>query len=746
MTVHEPSNQHLIEFDDKNHVFHLHNHHISYLFSIETGGFLSHLYFGKRIKTYHGQLKNPKRDRGFSGNLPGSQDRTYSLDFLLQEYSSKGDGDYRVPATVIRQPDGSRSAFFTYQSHVIQPGKPVLKGLPAAYTKNDEEAETLVVTLADQLSDLELDLVYTIYQDRDVVTRSANLHNRGKQSVHLEKIASMQVDLPSGNKDVISLPGAHVNERHIQREPIGYGVKSFESRRGTTSHQMNNFIAVCDPDTDEFQGDVYGFCLVYSGNHKEEVEKDQYGQIRIVIGINDDQFDWQIDPGADFQTPEVIMAYSANGLNDMSHTYHHLLRERVARGKYQYAQRPIVVNNWEATFMDFTEAKLREIVDAAKKTGIEMFVLDDGWFGHRDDDHSSLGDWKVFAKKFPNGLKPFSDYIHQQGMKFGIWFEPEMISFDSDLYRAHPDYLLKVPGRQPSPARSQYVLDMGRAEVRENVHEQMKAIFNSCQIDYVKWDMNRHLSDIYSVGLPPEKQGEVLHRYVLGLYQLLEELTEENPDILWEGCSGGGGRFDAGLLYYMPQSWTSDNTDAIARLKIQYGTSLAYPISSMTAHVSVSPNQQTGRATPLETRANVAMSGVLGYELDLTKMSAKDRAHVSREVAFYKQIRPVIQYGEFSRLIDPNHGNRCAWQFVAPDQSEVVAFSFNLLAAAQPEFQQLKLMGLDAGKLYQNVETGEMIGGDELMHTGFYEPIHQFDFSSNMYHFKAVVSENGNSL
>ncbi len=728
----------LIEFDEKNKVFHLHNQDISYVFSVETGGFLSHLYFGKRINNYHGELKNPKRDRGFSDNIPNATDRTYSLDFLLQEYSSKGDGDFRSSASIIRQADGTRSAFFTFKSYSITNGKPKLAGLPAAYVENDNEAQTLSVILEDQLSHVELNLRYTIFADYDVIARSVELTNNSNDSIHIEKFASMQLDLPQGSKLVISLPGSHANERHMQREDINFGTKCFESRRGTTGHQMNNFIAVVDPDTNENQGDALGISLVYSGNHKEEVEKDPYGAFRIIAGINDDQFDWEVKPKDSFQAPEVLLTYSSKGLNDMSNTLHGMLREHVARGKFRDALRPILVNNWEATFMDFTEDKLKPIVDAAKDMGIEMFVLDDGWFGHRDNDDSSLGDWKVFQKKFPKGLKHFSDYVHQAGLKFGIWFEPEMISMDSDLYRNHPDYMLRVPGRQPSPSRDQFVLDMGREEVRENIHQQMKALLDSSNIDYVKWDMNRHLTDVYSKALPADRQGEVLHRYVLGLYKLLEELTTEYPDILWEGCSGGGGRIDTGFLYYMPQSWASDNTDAVARMKIQYGTSLAYPISSMTSHVSVSPNQQTGRPTSLQTRGYVAMSGDLGYELDLTKMSDDDKENVKRQIALYKQIRPTVQFGKFIRLVDVNKHNRCAWMFVSPDKTEAVVFSFKLLSEAQPDFNMLKLAGLDPNKVYQDEKHQITAGGDELMNAGFYDLFAQEDFSSNMYHFKAV--------
>lgn len=727
----------LIDFDTKTQSFHLHNDDISYVLGIEAGGVLAHLYYGQRIKQYHGHLKSPRLDRGFSGNLPKSSDRTYSLDAILREYSYEGDGDFRTPALVVRQADGSRSAFFKYQDYTISDGKPTLAGLPATYVVDEHEAQTLTVNLVDEVSQLTLVMRYTIYRQRPVITRSVQIINNGEQAVHLEKIASMMIDLPADEKDVISLPGGHANERNINCEPITFGTKTFQSRRGTTSHHMNNFIAIADTQTNEFKGEVVGLSFVYSGNHKEEVSKDPYGTYRIAVGINDDQFDWEVAAKDSFQAPEVIMTYSNTGLNGMSQALHNLLQQRMVRSKYKNSVRPIVVNNWEATFMDFDEARLQPIVDEAKDMGIEMFVLDDGWFGHRDDDNTSLGDWQVLAKKFPQGLQHFANYIHERDLQFGIWFEPEMISIDSDLYKNHPEYMLKVPNRTPSPSRNQYVLDIGRPEVRENIHSQMKAIFDNTDIDYVKWDMNRNLTDIYATDLPASRQGEVMHRYVLGLYQLLEELTTEYPDILWEGCSGGGGRIDAGFMYYMPQSWTSDNTDAVARMKIQYGTSLAYPISFFTSHVSEAPNQQTGRYTSLQTRGAVAMSSVFGYELDLTQMTDDEKQAVKEQVAQYKQMRQLVQYGQYSRLIDPNEGNRCAWMFVSDDKNEALVFSFNILAQAQPENKMLKLVDLDADKVYEDVATGDEFGGDELMHAGIYEPAVFSDFNAMIYHYKA---------
>ncbi|MFV9754366.1 alpha-galactosidase [Lactobacillus gasseri] len=728
----------LINFDEKNKVFHLHNNQISYLLSIEDGNTLAHLYFGKAIREYHGGLRYPRLDRGFSGNLPGSLDRTFSKDSLPQEYSCAGEMDFRTPATIVRQKDGSNATFLTYESYKIVQGKPNLEGLPHSWVKNKEEAATLIITLKDKYGDLKFDLLYTIYRDRPVIVRSVKVRNTGKDTLNLEKVSSMQMDFVDRNFDMITLPGAHAHERHMQRTRVNQGIHVYSSIRGTSSHQMNPFVALVDKDTTEFAGDAYGFAFVYSGNHKFEIEKDPYSQTRVVIGINDYNFNWELQAKDSFQTPEVIMAYSDNGLNKMSQAFHSLIHDRIIRSKYKDQVRPILVNNWEATYFDFTEEKLKPIVDDAKDMGIEMFVLDDGWFGHRDDDNSSLGDWAVFKKKFPNGLDHFADYVHQQGLKFGLWFEPEMISVDSNLYKKHPDYLMHVPGRKPSPARNQYVLDLGREEVRNNIFEQMKKILDSGKIDYIKWDMNRHLSDVYEADLPANRQGEVYHRYVLGLYDLLEKIVDRYPDLLIEGCSGGGGRFDAGMAYYNPQIWASDDSDAIDRLSIQYGTSLVYPQSMMTSHVSVSPNEQNGRITPFKTRGIVAMCGDLGYELDLTKMNEKDRQSVKEQVKEYKKIRKVTQYGTFYRLKNAQTSNQCAWETVSRDKNEVVLSVVKVMASAQPDFTKPKLVGLDPNKPYEDQASHKVYGGDELMNLGIYDPIEHGDFKAYMYHFKAV--------
>lgn len=718
--------------------FHLTNGRISYLLEIEDYGLVAQVYFGQAIREYHGQRKYPRIDRGFSGNLPGCLERGYSPDTLPRDYSFSGDGDYRTPAFIGYHADGSRLTHLTFSKYDIMNGKPKLVGLPQAYVLDETEAQTLILTLEDSVSQLVVQLFYTIYRDRDVVTRSVKVLNHGQSAIELHKVASLQLDLPSADYELLSFHGAHVNERQLQGESIAYGCKRLASRRGTTSHHMTNSIMLATPQTTENQGEVYGFNLVYSGNFAIDIERGQVNQLRITIGINDENFNWLLSPSETFQSPEAVMTFSNQGLNGMSRTFHQLIRERIVRGVHQYRERPILVNNWEATYFDFTESSLRPIVDEAAALGIEMFVLDDGWFGQRDDDTTSLGDWQVNARKFPNGLKAFADYVHEKGLQFGLWVEPEMISFASKLYQTHPDYVLALPNREPSPSRSQYVLDLSRDEVQENVYQQLKSLLDEGFIDYLKWDMNRHLSDVFSYALPKERQGEVAHRYTLGLYALLERLTTEYPNILFEGCSGGGGRLDTGLAYYMPQSWTSDNTDAVDRLKIQYGTSYIYPPATFTSHVSAVPNHQTGRTTSLEMRGNVAMSSVFGYELDLTTLTESEKLSVKQQVATYKTIRRLVQFGDFIRLASPFDGNTCAWEFVTPDRSECLVFTFQVLSSAQPTISLIKLAGLDPKREYQNLATNEIVGGDELMSLGFYQVSRQEDFVSWRYHFKAI--------
>ena len=728
----------MITFDEKNQVFNLSNDYISYIFSVEEGKILAHLYFGKKIRNYHGNLQYPRISRSFSANLPGSEDKTFSRDTLPKEYSSAGEGDFRTPAAVVKNENGAYASFLTYKTYQKVNGKPKMKGLPASFVNNEEDAQTLIVTLEDKVSKLEFDLSYTIFRKYPIIVRSVKVRNMGTDTVFLNKVSSMQLDFVGKKFESITLPGAHMNECNIERNPLHHGLAVCSSNRGVSSPQMNPFVALVDKDTNEFSGEAYGFSLVYSGNHKIELEKDQINQVRLNMGINDYNFSWKLVPEESLQTPEAIMVYSKNGLNGISQSFHHFIDENIIRSKFKNIERPILINNWEATYFDFNEEKLLPLVKKAKDLGMEMFVLDDGWFGHRNNSRSSLGDWTVNRKKFPQGLIHFAKLVHEQGMKFGLWFEPEMISHDSELYKKHPDYLMHVPGRMPSPSRLQYVLDLGRKEVRDEVFGQIDKILSSGQIDYVKWDMNRHLTDIYQADLPIDKQGEVYHRYVLGLYDLLARITSKYDNILFESCSSGGGRFDLGMAYYMPQTWTSDNTDAVARMKIQYGTSLIYPTNMIGAHVSVSPNEQTGRLVPLDTRYLVAMSGVLGYELDLTKLTSLESEKIKSQISNYKKLRKLIQFGDFYRLKSPFDTNQAAWNFVSKDQKEALVFSFNILSQAQPVFTKTKMYGLNPNFDYEDQNGGEIFGGDELMDMGFYDEIAKQDFVGKMRYFKAI--------
>ncbi|WP_395531306.1 alpha-galactosidase [Enterococcus faecium] len=738
--THRKTDKNFILFDEKSRVFHLRNTFLSYLIKIEESNVLAHIYFGKPVKQYKDNKNYPRRDRGFSGNVPLNPDRSLSKDTLPQEYSSHGSMDFRTPASIIQRKNGSDLLDLRYDSHYITDGKPEIEGLPQTYVMDKSEAQTLVISLKDRETAIYFDLFYTIFTDRAVITRSVKIRNETGETIKLEKAASFQLDFAHTRRfdEVIALPGAHVNERQISRQSVLSGTKVFESRRGTSSHHMNNFIALVHHHTTENTGEAIGLQFVYSGNHSFELEKDQINQSRVVGGINSHRFSWELNAGQSFQTPEMILSYSSQGLNKMSQIHHELLRERIARGRHQFAERPILVNNWEATYFDFNSEKIKAIIDEAKELGIEMFVLDDGWFGKRDADNSSLGDWFEYEGKLTNGLREIADYAHSKGLKFGLWFEPEMISVDSELYRTHSDFLMQEPGRMPSASRSQHVLDFTRLDVRQTIEKQMRKILDTIPLDYIKWDMNRSLSDVYSITLDPQRQGEVAHRYMLGLYELLEHLTTDYPEILWEGCSGGGGRFDAGFIYYMPQSWTSDNTDAVERMKIQYGTSLAYPISSITAHVSAVPNHQTDRSTSLKTRGETAMSAVFGYELDLTKLSPEEKKQVKDQIISYQTIRPVIQYGHYYRLASPFEENIAAWMFVSPKQDEAIVFLGRILASAQPAFHEVYLMGLDDEALYQEQTSKRIFSGAELMTVGLYFPDFQGDFQTELLHFKKL--------
>ncbi|OTN75812.1 hypothetical protein A5886_000888 [Enterococcus sp. 8G7_MSG3316] len=726
----------MITFDQTKGTFHLSNGQISYVMQIEDGGNLAHIYYGKQLADYSGGYRYPRVDRSFSPNPPDSTDRLFSLDTLMMEFPGNGFGDFREAAYDIRHNDGSHVTHFVYQEHQIMQGKPSIAGLPQTHGEA-EAIETLCLSLVDETAKVELKLFYSIFADTAAIVRSSQLINHHEAQVSIEQFASQSLDFPNRPLDLIHLHGAWARERQITREPIQIGTKRLDSKRGASSHQQNPFSIVADPQTTENQGECFGFSLLYSGSHETIIQRDPYQQTRVVMGINSYHFNWQLNHGEVFQAPEVVIAYSDQGLNQLSHVYHNFYDQHLIRGTYKNQERPILINNWEATYFDFNEDKLEQLVSEAKDLGIELFVLDDGWFGKREDDRTSLGDWVENEGKLASGLAGFANKVKDKGMQFGLWLEPEMMSGDSDLYRAHPEWRLEVPNRQPSLSRSQYVLDFSRQDVRDHIYRQLQDLFDRVPIDYIKWDMNRNMSDVYSLLLAPAQQGEVAHRYMLGLYDFLETLTTTYPHILFEGCSGGGGRFDAGFLYYMPQIWTSDNTDAIARLKIQYGTSLVYPPSTMGSHVSAVPNHQTHRNTDLSIRGHVAMSGLLGYELDLTQLSTEEKAVITEQISFYKKHRRLLQFGTFVRLLSPFDGNDTAWMYISKDQSEALVFYFRVLAEASAPFVTLKLQGLAAEKQYES-DYG-VIGGDELMQMGIYiDPHLAGDYVSQMIHFKVI--------
>lgn len=718
-----------IQFNIESRTFHLQAKDSSYLLQITPYQYVAHLYWGKKIGGWQGA--NPIRyvDRGFAPNpIPGNRD--FSLDTIPLEYPSYGNSDYREPAIQIQFENGSTVSDFRYVSHEIYRGKPKLEGLPATYVDQEDEAETLALQLVDELTKLRVELLYTVFEEHNVITRSAQIINEGYQPVKLLRALSASVDFRDADFELLHLSGSWANERNIVRRKLVQGTHSIESKRGASSHQHNPFLALLRPGTNEDHGEVYGFNLVYSGNFTAQVETDQFNAARVSIGINPFDFTWLLEPGESFQTPEVVMVYSDMGLTGMSGTFHKLYRTRLIRGTHRDAHRPILINNWEATYFDFNAEKIESIASKGRELGMELFVLDDGWFGKRDDDKTSLGDWFVDKRKLPGGLEDLVARVTKTGMQFGIWFEPEMISEESDLYRQHPDWCLHVPGRLRSSGRDQYVLDLSRKDVRDAVVEMVGDVLSSAPISYVKWDMNRHMTEIGSAALPPQRQRETAHRYMLGLYEMMEELVTRFPQVLFESCSGGGGRFDPGMLYYMPQVWTSDNTDAVCRLKIQYGTSLVYPIGAMGAHVSAVPNHQVERITPLKMRGNVAMSGNFGYELDLTAMPEDEQEMVKQQVEFYKDIRPLVQFGDFYRLLSPFEGNEAAWMFVSADRSEAMFAYYRVLALPNASLRSIRLKGLDPDALYRVDGLDEPIGGDELMYSGVMIPHQSGDFFS----------------
>ncbi len=707
-----------IIYNEKTREFHLYNQEISYIIKILDNDQPGQLYYGKRL-TYREDFSHlfeyAMRDMSpyaFEGNS------TFSLENIKQEYPTFGCGDMRFPAYEIERENGSHVVEFVYKEHKIYNGKPKLEGLPATYVESDDEAQTLELVLEDTSINTRIVLLYTIYEAFPVIARSVRFECDSDEKITLLSAMSACVDLPDKDYEMIDLAGVWARERYVRRHKLDYGIQSIYSMRGCSSYQFNPFLALARENADEFQGQVYGFSLVYSGNFLAQTEVDNYDTARVLMGIHPNGFKWTLGKGESFQTPEMVMVYSEAGLNGMSQTFHKLYRTRLARGTWRDKVRPILINSWEAFYFDFDAPKLLGLADVAADLGMELFVLDDGWFGKRDDSTSSLGDWYPNEEKLKGTLKELAEKINAKGLKFGLWIEPEMTNKDSDLYRAHPDWILAEQGKRICHSRTQYVLDFSKKEVREYIGDMLENLLAEVPVSYIKWDMNRTFSEVFSNGNDREYQGKVCHKYILGVYELYERLTSRFPHVLFESCASGGARFDPGMLYYAPQGWTSDDTDAIERLKIQYGTSMVYPVSCMGSHVSASPNHQTNRVTPLETRADVAYFGTFGYELDLLKLGEEDKAEIRRQIAFMKEKRDLIQKGTFYRLKSPFEGNETAWMIVSEDQKKALVGYYRVMQPVNVGFKRLKLKGLKEDTCYKVSGYAYDCYGDELMQVG----------------------------
>lgn len=702
-----------ITFNETTRIFTLTTAHTTYQMQADAQGYLLHLYYGARTAGEMDYLLN-YGDRGFSGN-PNSagNDRTYSLDALPQEYPSLGTGDFRNYALNIENADGSQCCNPVYITHEIEAGKYTLKGLPFVRAE-ENEAETLKIILEDPVTKVELHLLYGVLEKEDIITRSVIIKNAGKAPVTVKKAQSACLDFLHGDYDLIKFHGRHAMERNMERMPVSHESIRIGSRRGTSSHQYNPGVILAGKNTNEDSGSCYGMLFVYSGNFLVEAEKDQYDQTRIQMGLTDELFAYPLEAGAEFIAPEVILSYTNKGLSRLSQQYHHCIMNHICQGKYVHANRPVLINSWEAAYFDFTGDTIVELAKEAKALGIDMVVMDDGWFGKRNDDNSSLGDWYVNEEKLGGTLTKLIERVNAEGVKFGIWIEPEMVSEDSDLYREHPDWAITIPGRKPVRSRNQLVLDFSRKEVRDEIFKRICAVLDQGNVEYIKWDMNRSLADIYAPN--------VTYDYVLGVYDFLEKLTNRYPDILIEGCSGGGGRFDAGMLYYAPQIWCSDNTDAINRTRIQYGTSFFYPVAAMGSHVSAVPNHQTGRVTSMHTRGVAAMSGTFGYELNPALLNAKEKAEIRAQLAQYREYQELIREGDYYRLSNPFQDNFAAWMVVSDDRSKALVSVIRLTAEANLPAAYVTLKGMEEDAFYREKTTGKVYPGAALMEAGILLP------------------------
>ena len=727
-----------IIFNEQEKTYTIQTKNTTYQMKVNPFGVLLHTYYGRKIENddlSYTAFYDMKPYTPMSEYIKGDEQWCH-VDHLPQEISAFGCGDYRESAINIRNSDGTMGLQPIFVSAEIKKGKYTIDGMPSFY---GETGETLIVTLKDRVYDIYLHLYYGVLPEYDLITRSLVIENKTSDKIHIEKALSLNLDFNYGSFDLISFEGRWAQERRLQKAPVLHGKTQVFSTRGASGHIMNPSCMLVDKNATETTGDVYAFAFVYSGSFLISASRNFNDNTRLVIGINPENFDFILESGEKFQAPEVALTYSYCGYERASQNLHKSIRNNLCRGKFKNARRPVLINNWEGTYFNFNADKLVSMATDASELGVELFVMDDGWFGKRDDDYSGLGDWVVNEKKLGCTLKELADRINETGLKFGIWFEPEAINEDSDLYRAHPDYAFKMPNRQPTLGRHQLILDMSRKEVRDNIFNQLVKILDSANISYVKWDFNRNITDLYSCEVPTEKQGEIYHRYILGLYELLERVTSRYPDILFESCSGGGGRFDCGMHYYMPQAWTSDDTDPIERLKIQHGTSFIYPVSTMGAHVSACPNHQTGRITPLKTRGNVAYFGTYGLELDVNKMTDEEKAEIKRQVEEFKRHYELIQRGEYSRLISPYEQDSlyCVWQVASADKSEalVCAVKYKNEANTHPEI--VRLRGLDENKYYK-VNGEKTYKGASLMYNGLILDNLWGDYESMLYFIEEV--------
>ena len=736
-----------ILFQEEKRIFTLQTKQTTYQMKVDDFGFLLHLYYGTKVSgdmdyllTYY--------DRGFSGNPNDvGNNRTYSMDVLPQEYPTLGTGDYRNSALVLRGHDESECCDLRYAGYEIREGKYELEGLPAVYA-GEKEAQTLKIVLEDNVSKVRVQLLYGVLEDEDIITRSVKITNYGTACVVVEKAASACLDFITGQYDLLSFYGRHTMERNLQRIRIGHGSHSIGSRRGTSSHQYNPAVIVAEKNTTENTGDCYGMVFVYSGNFLCEAEQDQFDQTRVLMGLQSDLFHYPLESGQTLEIPETIMCYSDRGFGDLSVKYHRCIRNHICNGARSrrttgmqgngssetgFVPRPVLVNSWEAAYFNFTGETIVELAREAAGLGIDMVVMDDGWFGKREDDNSGLGDWQVNEKKLGCSLGELVRRVNAEGVKFGIWIEPEMISEDSDLYREHPDWAMQNPGRNPARGRNQLVLDFSREDVREHIFDQICRVLDQGNIEYIKWDMNRSVTDFYSV---ENRQGRVSYDFVTGLYDFMEKLLARYPKLMIEGCSGGGGRFDAGMMYYTPQIWCSDNTDALDRLRIQYGTSFFYPMSTVSAHVSAVPNHQTGRITSLRTRGIVAMTGAFGYELSLSRLSAEEKEEIREQIRQYKEFEPLISTGDYYRLSNPFEDDCAAWMFVSADRKHILLHVVILENHGNMTVNYVRLKELLPDAVYEEAASGKCYCGSALMQAGIPIPVEMGDYRAYQFVFR----------